>query len=209
MACEDDAKEIVDLALEPVCRRPDFRHGRHRGMILIFFAYTYFQAQFVLIAHREQVVDHVIARGALQPVYRRYIRQVVIMQIFLQICADRYQRCRLQHNRLLATESARFDDCLRELFPYRCYCRYCCYSHITSIPCQKFLHLPHRTYKSSLVGPTSFRPLAFRGSGGLGIPSRILRCSSLKPKSSISGVGGQPGMNTSTGTILSTPCTMA
>jgi hypothetical protein len=47
------------------------------------------------------------------------------------------------------------------------------------------------------------------GSGGFGTPSRIFSCNWLKPYSSISGVGGQPGTKTSTGMILSTPCTMA
>src|ERR1051326_947845 len=104
----------------------------------------------------------------------------------------------MKYNRLLTTKLDRFDYRLRELFPYRRHRRYCCYSHVLYVP-----------YKSSPVGPCSFSPLALRGSGGLGMPSRILRCNSLKPKSSISGVGGQPGMNTSTGIILSTPCTMA
>src|SRR5262249_41861842 len=49
-------------------------------------------------------------------------------------------------------------------------------------------------YALSAVGPTSLSPLAFNGSGGLGMPSRILRCNSLKPKSNMSGVGGQPGI---------------
>src|SRR5260221_9883858 len=44
MACEENTKEIVYLALEPVRRRPDTCHGRHGRMVLASLTNAHFQA---------------------------------------------------------------------------------------------------------------------------------------------------------------------
>src|SRR6266545_4679867 len=59
------------------------------------------------------------------------------------------------------------------------------------------------------LGPGAHPAASSRVSFDRGSPFRIFSCSRMMPSMSISGRGGQPGTYMSTGTILSTPWTIA
>src|SRR5579863_2972091 len=123
MAAKSEAKEIVYLALIPVGGRPYTRDARYSGMLFALSAHTHFEAQFALIGYREQVIDHVVARYALRPVYRSDSREKIVAQSFVKICAHGQQVSSLQHNGLLAAKIACFKHSLRKFLPHHLECR--------------------------------------------------------------------------------------
>src|SRR5690348_9241809 len=68
MPGEANAEEVEDLALVPVRRRPDARHRRRLRLWLLIVAYLNLETHDRASRERHQVIHHIVARLALQPV---------------------------------------------------------------------------------------------------------------------------------------------
>src|SRR5437667_11292511 len=91
MVGKHDAEEIVDLALVPVCTRPDASHGWHGWMLFTALPDTYLQPHKALIGKREKLIDDIKAWNALQPVDRCHRLQKIVVEFLFEIGTDLYQ----------------------------------------------------------------------------------------------------------------------
>ncbi len=83
MPVEANAEQVVNLALEPVCARPYRCDGGNLRVRCLLVADARFQPDDGIGRQREQVIDHVVARLAFQPVYGGDVGKIVIGEGFV------------------------------------------------------------------------------------------------------------------------------
>jgi hypothetical protein len=74
-------EEIPYLSFAPVCRSPDRNDGRH----LLSIVDLDLKPEAVPVFKRRQVVDDVETRSTIEPVRRRDVRQVVVLELVAAI----------------------------------------------------------------------------------------------------------------------------
>src|SRR3989304_6749101 len=200
MAAEYDPKHVVDLPLVPICIRIDGFDGGHLGRAPL---QGDTQAQEDVLRQAIKLVDDGEPRLFGPVVYggQRGEQVEIEGRVVVEDLAGHHDRIPIDDDRRLTPKDLHAEDVRAKFAFQRCDCSF---------------NRLHPLNPSGVNSPEPRSDLPTRGLAWshahdqcVSFSPRTLACKVRMPWISPSGRGGQPATYTSTGTISSTPCTMA
>src|SRR5580704_14246336 len=220
MPAKTNAAHVPRLALEPVHAGPNRGHAVELGPVRVFIPDASLETNPMPQRHRVKMHHDLEPRCSSRIVDRAKIDGHVEIErrVFAQEGAHALPLARLDHRGLVAEARVRLEDggaktllqlledsLAHEVPPFAIRSALASSSLIAGRRSRGSAAERRRWTRSSALCAGSNRGLTTPGRRSF---RAILSCSSIRPSSTASGRGGQPGMYTSTGMILSMPGTV-